>query len=305
MTNLSFENKVTLLVLKPMVTVSLQEDLYIKGGEELEIPFSIKNIGTAPASDLSVNYRVDDELLDNVTLPDLPREVNASSVLPEMILLDTEGIAYGEYSLVVEVAYRTPRNETKSAEKKSTIHIMGPTEEEINQETLAKAGEAERDAGIFLTRDEYGSALEEYQEAKKLYEAVGLTTKVAEMNDKITLVGETIEKIQMNTEKADQEFQAGEGYLYDDNYPQALEKTKSAKALYNQVLSLTKDNEPQRTLYEEKISECEERIQYLEQKVADEESEDPETPELETVFVGAIIFLLIALIFGIILIRRE
>jgi hypothetical protein len=299
--------KVTLLVLKPMITILLAEDFSVRGGERLEIPFTIKNIGTAETSDLSVNYLVDDIFLGNITLPDVPQEVNASTALAETIILDTEGIPYGNYSLAIQTEHTTRKNEVKTDKKSSTIHILGPSDEDITQEKLAEAEATEKEAEILLSQDEFSSALGKYKEAKGLYEEIRIDTKVTEMNDKINLIDGTLQKIQQDTEKADEEFQRGEEYLYDDAYDQALEKTKSARTLYNNLLSLTKDNETYKIVYEEKIAECDERIAYLENKIASETESLPlpEMPSLNTVFVGAIIFLLIALVFGVILMRRE
>ncbi|MCK4310931.1 MAG: hypothetical protein KAV80_05710, partial [Methanomicrobia archaeon] len=110
-------------------------------------------------------------------------------------------------------------------------------------------------------------------------------------------------KIQEDTEKADQEFQNGVQYMNDDNYSQALEKINAAKALYTSLLNLTNRNESYKNLYESKINDCEEKIQYLEEKISDED--DIEVPKLYAVFIVAIVLLLVSLVFGIALIRRE
>ncbi len=297
------ETKVSLTILKPVVTVYLQNEYSVKGGEKLEIPFSIKNIGTAKASNVSVNYLVDDELLENLESPEISRELNASEIIDEKLYLDTESIDYGDYSLTIHVEYFTTKNERKIFDKGCTIHILGPTEEEINQEKLNRASGLEREAGIFLSKDEFDSALEKYKEAKTLYEEVGIATKVGDMNNKINLIDETIQKIQEDTEKADQEFQNGVQYMDDDNYSQALERINAAKALYTSLLNLTNRNESYKNLYESKINDCEEKIQYLEEKISDED--DIEVPKLYAVFIVAIVLLLVSLVFGIALIRRE
>ncbi|MCD6466772.1 MAG: hypothetical protein J7L10_02480, partial [Methanomicrobia archaeon] len=216
------ETKVSLTILKPMVMVyylkndfSIEENDYsIRGGGELEIPFSIKNVATGKAFNISIKYDVDDELLENLKCPEIPKELDAGEIINEKLYLNTEGIDYGDYSLKITVEYFDSRNKRyKPFEKECSIHVLGPSEEEINQEKLNKAAAAEREAATLLSKDEFDSALEKYKEAKTLYEEVGITTKVNDMNSKINLVEETIQKIEENTKKADQNFQNGVQYM--------------------------------------------------------------------------------------------
>lgn len=307
------ETKVSLTILKPMIMVyylkndfSIGENDYsIRGGGELEIPFSIKNVATGKAFNISIKYDVDDELLENLKCPEIPKELDAGEIINEKLYLNTEGIDYGDYSLKIMVEYFDSRNKRyKPFEKECSIHVLGPSEEEINQEKLNKAAAAEREAATLLSKDEFDSALEKYKEAKTLYEEVGITTKVNDMNSKINLVEETIQKIEENTKKADQDFQNGVQYMNDGDYSEALEKVKNAKVLYTSLFNLTNSNETYKNLYESKINDCEEKIQYLEEKI-NEEEDDTEVVELKTVFIAAIILLLAALVFGIMLIRKE
>jgi len=310
-----FEKKaeVSLTILKPAIIVyylkndfSIGENDYsIRGGGELEIPFSIKNVATGKAFNISIKYDVDDELLENLKYPEIPKELDAGEIINEKLYLNTEGIDYGDYSLKITVEYFDSRNKRyKPFEKECSIHVLGPSEEEINQEKLNKAAAAEREAATLLSKDEFDSALEKYKEAKTLYEEVGITTKVNDMNSKINLVEETIQKIEENTKKADQDFQNGVQYMNDGDYSEALEKVKNAKVLYTSLFNLTNSNETYKNLYESKINDCEEKIQYLEEKI-NEEEDDTEVVELKTVFIAAIILLLAALVFGIMLIRKE
>jgi len=307
------ETKVSLTILKPMIIVYylkndysiVENDYSIRGGGELEIPFSIRNVGTGKAFNISIKYDVDDELLENLESPEIPKELDASEIINEKLYLNTENMDYGDYSLTIRVEYFDLRNEKKPPfEKECSIHVLGPSEEEINQEKLDKAVAAEREAATLLSKDEFDSALEKYKEAKTLYEEVGITTKVSDMDSKINLVEETIQKIPRDTEKADQDFQNGVQYMNNGDYSEALEKVKDAKTLYTSLFSLTNSNETYKNLYESKINDCEEKIQYLEEKI-NEEEDDTEVVELKTVFIAAIVLLLAALVFGIILIRRE
>jgi len=298
------KTRVILIIEKPLIMIDLKNEYSIRGGEKLEIPFSIENAGTGTAFNISVTYLSDYELFENLKYPETPEDLNASAVFNGKIYLDTENIEYGDYLLNISVEYFDLRNKKMNFQKKCDIHILGPSEEEINQEKLNKAAAAEREAESLLSKGEFDSALEKYNEAKTLYEEVGIITKVNDINGKINLIDGTIQRIQDNTEKADQEFQNGVQDMNNGDYSGALKKMENAKALYTISLNLTKNNESYKNLYDSKISDCEEKIQYLKEKI-NENKNNVKVPELKTVFIAAIVLLLVALILGIVLIRKE
>ena len=196
------------------------------------------------------------------------------------------------------------RNKKLNFQKKCNIHILGPTEEEIYQEKLNKAVKMEREAESLLGEDEFESALEKYKEAKALYEEIGANLKVNDINGKINLIENTIDKIKTDTEKADQMYQRGIEEMNSGNYNDALKDMEDAKSLYTLLFNLTKYNEDYKTLYEKKIADCEEKIDEINKKI-DETKIKIEMPELKTVFVIAIFLSVVALICGIVLIRKE
>ena len=298
------ETKVILIIEKPMIAIELKDDYTVKGEEDLEIPFKIKNLGTGTAYNLSVSYVSDYKLLENLESPDISGDLNASGVIDEKLYLNTENIDYGDYSLTVNVEYFDMRNKKLNFQKKCNIHILGPTEEEIYQEKLNKAVKMEREAESLLGEDEFESALEKYKEAKALYEEIGANLKVNDINGKINLIENTIDKIKTDTEKADQMYQRGVGEMNSGNYNDALKDMEDAKSLYTLLFNLTKYNEDYKTLYEKKIADCEEKIDEINKKI-DETKIKIEMPELKTVFVIAIILSVVALICGIVLIRKE
>lgn len=298
------EMKVTLIIRKPILLIDLENEFSVREGDTLEIPFTVRNVGTATASKLSVTYHMDDALLGNIETPEMPKDANASEEIDTKLHLDTTGISYGVYPLTVQAAYFDLKDTRKTVEKETTIHILGPSEEEIYQKKLENAKTVENEARNLLTNDEFNKALKKYKEAKTLYEELEISTKVNEMDSNITLINQTLLKIEKDTAEADQLFQEGEQYMQNENYSAALEKINKAKIIYTRLFNLTKDNETYKTLYETHISECEEKIQLSEDKI--EESTNPiEVPEPKVAFVAAIVLLLAALVFGVVLMRRE
>ncbi|KAA0005632.1 MAG: hypothetical protein FE039_01440, partial [Thermoplasmata archaeon] len=104
------KTRVILIIEKPMITIELKDDYTVKGGEDLEIPFKIKNVATGTAYNLSVSYVSDYKLLENLESPDISGDLNASGVIDEKLYLNTENIDYGDYSLTVNVEYFDMRN---------------------------------------------------------------------------------------------------------------------------------------------------------------------------------------------------
>ncbi|MEA1994116.1 MAG: CARDB domain-containing protein [Euryarchaeota archaeon] len=298
------EVTVTLIIGKPMLLMDLDTEFTVESGEELEIPFSIRNVGTATASGVSVNYLIDDELLGKLASPEISKDLNASTVLNETLHLDTAGVEPGEYSLSINITYFDLKNRRKTTEENCTIHIEGKTEEEKYKEKLNEAAAVEADAESLLNNDKFDSALEKYKEAKLLYEELGVSTKVNSINEKINAIDNTIQSIQDSTEEADQEFQDGLQLMNDEAYSAAIEEMKSAKKLYTDLLDLTEKNETYKNTYESKIDDCDENIQHLQEKLSEKEV-IVEMPRPKTVFIVAIVLLLSSFVLGIILMRRE
>ncbi|HHN81551.1 MAG TPA: hypothetical protein ENN11_02900, partial [Methanomicrobia archaeon] len=166
----------------PALSLSVSSDNVAAEGETLNVDFSVRNLGSAPAYNVKAEVKSDySSLVSQVNIPGDVDTLEPNDTLEGSVAIFTSSLGEGEYELRLDVSFVDTKGTQYVKQKTFSLSIL-PSQ----QASFEQQGDDTYEEGVaLLETDDFKGAIMLFSQAKQLYVLSENDDKAAQCEQKI------------------------------------------------------------------------------------------------------------------------